>query len=401
MSSEPADERRHIVEFVALMALLTSLVALSIDAMLPALSEIGADLGVARPNDSQWIITSLFLGLAVGQMIYGPISDSTGRKPAIYAGLVLFIAGCLLSLFATTFTTMLAGRFLQGIGAAGPRIVTIALVRDQYQGREMARIMSFVMMVFILVPALAPAIGQVLLIFAHWRMIFAGFLILAVIVFIWFALRQVETLTPDRRSAFSWKRIAQAIRETCTNRIALGYTITAGMIFGAFVGFLSSAQQIFQQQYDLGVQFPAYFAVLALSIGSASFVNAKLVIRYGMRALSKHALRLFCGISLIFVVIVYLTSGHPPLVALMAYFMSSFCCLGILFGNFNALAMDPLGHIAGTAAAVIASLTTLMSLSLGTIIGQAYDGTVMPLIIGFTCLGLMALGVMDWTEQGK
>lgn len=400
MNAEQSGESHRRFEFVALMALLTSLVALSIDAMLPALPEIGADLGVIEANDNQWIISALFIGLAVGQMIYGPLSDSTGRKPAIYAGLVFFIIGCLLSLFASTYTMMLAGRFLQGLGAAGPRIVTIALVRDRFQGREMARIMSFVMMVFILVPAIAPALGQMLLLIAHWRMIFAVFLLLAVIVFVWFALRQEETLTQERRAAFSWRRIGLAIRETFTHRIAFGYTMTAGFIFGAFVGFLNSVQQIFQQQYELGVLFPAYFAVLALSIGGASFINAKLVMRYGMRTLFRNALRLLCGLSLPFIFFAYFSAGHPPLPLLMLYLMCSFCCFGILFGNANALAMEPLGHIAGTAAAVIASLTTVISLTLGAMIGQAYNGTVMPLVIGFCVLGLTALAMMSWTERG-
>ncbi|MDH3229890.1 MAG: MFS transporter, partial [Alphaproteobacteria bacterium] len=186
-----------------------SLVALSIDAMLPALQEIGGDLGLHRGNDAQLVVSALFLGLAFGTMIYGPISDSTGRKPAIYAGFALFILGCLLSVAATSFPVMLAGRFLQGLGAAGPRIVAIALVRDGHQGRAMARIMSLVMAVFILVPVLAPAIGQGILMVAHWRAIFGVLLALALIALAWFALRQEETLTPDRRTPFSVLRIGR------------------------------------------------------------------------------------------------------------------------------------------------------------------------------------------------
>ncbi|MCK5621972.1 MAG: MFS transporter, partial [Alphaproteobacteria bacterium] len=207
-----------IGEFVARTALMISLVALSIDAMLPALQEIGADLGVQRDNNAQLAISALFLGLAVGQMIYGPISDSTGRKPPIYFGFALFILGCLLSATATSFPIMLAGRFLQGLGAAGPRIVMIALVRDQYAGRAMARIMSLVMAVFILVPALAPGIGQGILLVAHWRAIFVVFLALALVSLVWFALRQPETLTAGLRAPFSVLRIARAIHETCTHR---------------------------------------------------------------------------------------------------------------------------------------------------------------------------------------
>jgi DHA1 family bicyclomycin/chloramphenicol resistance-like MFS transporter len=378
-----------------------SLVALSIDAMLPALQEIGGDLGLRRDNDAQLVISTLFLGLAFGTMIYGPISDTTGRKPAIYAGFALFILGCLLSAAATTFPAMLAGRFLQGLGAAGPRIVAIALVRDRYEGRAMARIMSLVMAVFILVPALAPGVGQGILLVAHWRAIFGVLLGLALTALAWFAIRQPETLTPNRRTPFSVSHIGRAIHETCTNRTAFGYTIAAGLIFGAFIGFLNSAQQIFQGQYGLGPLFPLYFAVLALSIGGASWVNSRLVMRFGMRPLSGLALSVLSGVSLAFFGIAWTVAGDPPLWALMAYLMAAFFCIGILFGNFNALAIDPLGHIAGVAASVIGSLTTFISLLLGTAIGQGYDGTVLPLVGGFAALGIASFAVMRWAERGR
>lgn len=378
-----------------------SMVALSIDAMLPALQEIGSDLGARRGNDAQLILSALFLGLAFGQVIYGPISDSAGRKRPIYAGFALFILGCLLSAAATSFPMMLVGRFLQGLGAAAPRIVAIALVRDQYEGRAMARIMSLVMGVFILVPALAPGVGQGILLVAQWRAIFAFLLALALIALVWFAIRQPETLAQNRRVRFSLTRIGRAIHETCANRIAFGYTMAAGLIFGAFIGFLNSAQQIFQGQYELGRQFPLYFAVLALSIGCASWVNARLVMRFGMRPLSGLALSGLSGLAVIFFGIAWTVAGDPPLWALMAYLMTSFFCIGILFGNFNALAMEPMGHIAGVAASVIGSLTTFVSLFLGTVIGQSYNGTVLPLVGGFAALGIASFAAMRWAERGR
>lgn len=388
-------------EFVAMMAMLISLVALSIDAMLPALPRIGADLGVTEPNHYQLVLSVLFLGMAFGQLIYGPVSDSTGRKPAIYAGLVLFVLGCLLSVFATSFPVMLAGRFLQGLGAAGPRIVVMAVVRDQYAGRGMARIMSFVMALFIIVPALAPALGQAILAIGHWRAIFATFLGLALIAFAWFAIRQPETLPHNRRHPLSLWRIVDGVVETCANRQALGCTLAAGLIFGAFVGYLNSAQQVFQEHYGVGVLFPAYFAALALSMGGASVVNARLVMRFGMRYLSERALWVLSGLSVVFLAVTAVAAGDPPFWAFMAYFMVVFFCIGILFGNFNALAMEPMGHIAGVAAAVIGSLTTFISLLLGTVIGQAYDGTVLPLVAGFTGLGLAALVVLRRSERNR
>ena len=388
-------------EFVALVALMTSMVALSIDAMLPALTTIGAELGARQANDAQLILSALFLGLALAQMIYGPLSDSIGRKPAIYLGFALFIAGCLLSALATSFNAMLVGRFLQGIGAAGPRIVTIAIVRDQYEGRAMARIMSSVMAVFILVPALAPGLGQIILLVASWRAIFGMFLGVAVIAVVWFALRQPESLLPARRASFSLRRIAGAVREVCAHRVALAYTIAAGLIFGALVGYLTSAAQIFQGQYGLGERFPLYFAVLALAIGLASYVNSRLVMRYGMTLLSGAAVTGLAALSLGFFGIALAAAGDPPLWSLMAYLVPAFFCLGILFGNFNALAMEPLGHVAGVAASVIGSLTTFISLLLGTLIGRSYDGTVLPLVGGFAILGLAAAALMRWAERGR
>ena len=220
--------------------------------MLPALGEIGRDLGVARDNDVQLVVSLLFFGIAVGQLAYGPLSDSIGRKPALLAGLGLYMVGCLLSVFSQSFSVMLAGRLMQGLGVAGPRIVAVALIRDQYEGRLMARVMSFVMAIFIIVPIIAPAMGQGILLIASWRAIFGVFLAMAVAVSLWFTIRQPETLPLDRRIPFSPARVVSGFREVLTNRTALGYTITAGLVFGSFIGYLSTAQQVFQVQYGLG-----------------------------------------------------------------------------------------------------------------------------------------------------
>ena len=388
-------------EFVALMALMIALVALSIDAMLPALPTIGAELGVQRENDSQLIISLIFLGMAVGQIFYGPLSDSIGRKPAIYAGLALFLVGSTLSLVSQNFTMMLVGRLVQGIGVAGPRSVSVALIRDQYEGRAMARVMSFVMAVFILVPIIAPSLGQGILLVAHWRAIFGLFLILATIMFVWFALRQPETLLPDQRRPFSMTRFISALREIFANRVALGYTIVAGFVSGAFLGFLSSAPQIFQEQYGLGTQFPLYFAVLALASGAASFLNARLVMRFGMRMLSSRSMLVLATLSILFFGFASTQAGNPALWTTMGYLLATFFAVGILFGNLNAMAMAPLGHIAGIGAALVGSLSTLISVPLGTIIGQGYNGTILPLVGGFALLSILSLIVMHWTEKER
>lgn len=382
------------------MALLTSLVALSIDAMLPALSTIGTDLGVQRENGTQLVVTALFVGFAVGQLFFGPISDSTGRKPPIYVGLGLFMLGSILAMSAWNFPVMLLGRALQGFGAAAPRIVTIAMIRDQYEGRAMARVMSFVMAVFILVPMLAPALGQAVLLFANWRMIFALLLLLASVVLVWFAIRQHETLPPDQRKPFSLKRIGSAALEVGRDRWAVGYTISSGLIFGAFLGYLNSAQQIFQSQFALGTRFPLYFAALALSLGCASVVNAQLVMRFGMRLLSRRALQGLCLVSGGFFFYAWTMAGDPSLWTFMTWGALTFFCMGLVFGNFNAMAIESLGHIAGVAAAIIGSGATVISLLLGLLIGQSYNGTVLPLVGGFAILGILSLGAMHLTENG-
>ena len=391
--------RPGFTEFVVLIALIISLVALSIDAMLPALPKIARDLRFEHANDAQLVISMLFVGMGFGQILFGPLSDSIGRKLAINIGFIIFIFGCLLSLFAQDFGDMMTGRFLQGLGVAGPRIVSIALVRDCYEGREMARVMSYVMSIFILVPVIAPSIGQMILVYSTWHSIFALFLVLTGIAIVWFSLRQPETLPPERRIKLSVSQIFEGVRAICSIPVALGYTITMGFIFGAFIGYLSSSQQIFQEQYALGNQFVLYFGVLAASIGLASLTNAQLVLRFGMRRLSRTAMTIIVLLSAPFFMLAQHYQGHPPLSMLMTYLLIVFFFMGILFGNLNALAMEPLGHIAGLGAAVIGSISTLLSVTLGVIVAGAYDGTILPLTTGYAVFSALGLMTMHWTEK--
>ncbi len=383
------------------MAMMMSLVALSIDSMLPALSVIGADLAVTNANDNQLVVALLFLGLACGQLLYGPLSDSVGRKPAVYLGFGIFFVGGVLSLLATSLPVMLVGRFLQGLGLAGPRTLSLAIIRDQYSGRAMARVMSFIMSVFILVPMAAPALGQSILLVAGWRTIFGVILGLALLTVIWFFLRQPETLAAEARVQFSLSRIFTAVMEVLRHRASLGYTLAAGFVFSPFLGYLSSAQQVLQVQYGLGVLFPLYFAALALAIGTAAFLNGRMVMRYGMRFLCKCALSVLTTLALLALVFVNTSAGHPPLVWLMGYLAVTLFCVGILFGNLNAMAMEPLGHIAGVGAAVVGALSTFICVPFGILIGRGYDGSVLPLILGFAVFGTLTLGVMHWVERGE
>ncbi|MEM6796864.1 MAG: multidrug effflux MFS transporter [Acidobacteriota bacterium] len=400
MTTRPPEElpaQLPFREFVALMALMMSLVALAIDVMLPALARIGQDLGVSAQNDNQLILSVLFLGLALGQMVYGPLSDSRGRKPAVLAGFALFALGCLLSILASDLSTMLVGRFLQGLGLAGPRVVSVALIRDQYEGPGMARVMSFVVAVFIFVPMIAPALGQLILEVAPWRAIFVCLLALGSLICLWFMVRQPETLAAADRVPFSLGRTAAAVREIASIRASLGYTLTAGLVSGAFLGYLTSSQQILQQLYAQGDRFPLLFAALALCVGAASFLNGRLVLRFRMQALAKFATTALCLLSLLGLALFAAQGGKPPLGLLMAYLAVALFCVGILFGNLNALAMEPLGHIAGLGAAVVGSLTTLLSIPVGTWIGRGFNDTVLPMLLGFALCAALARGVLQWT----
>ena len=388
-------------EFIPLIALLISLDALSSDAMLPALSTMARELGAARANDAQFIITSLFLGLGVGQMLFGPLSDRIGRKAAIHSGLGIFMAGCLVSLLSSTFEAMIAGRLLQGIGVAAPHVVSMALVRDQYEGRQMARLMSLALAVFILVPTLAPALGQAIMWFAGWRAIFVTFLATASVALAWLALRQPETLPADRRRSFSPRAIARAVAEIMTIRASLGYTLASGFVFAPFIAYLSSAQQIFQQAYDTGALFPAYFAALSLAIGTALLINGRLVMRHGMRSLCKAASAFVVALSLAAFGAAFAFDGLPPLWLFMVYLMGAFMCVGLLFGNLAALAMEPLGHIAGVGAAVVTSLGTLVSVPLGMLIGQRFDGTMYALIGAFALFGAATHVALRFAESAQ
>jgi MFS transporter, DHA1 family, multidrug resistance protein len=386
-------------EFVIVISLMMSLTALSIDAMLPALPAIGEELRVRSANDRQLVVSSLFLGLSVGQLFFGPLSDSTGRKPAIYAGYALYLAGSLTCMVAFTFPMILAGRLLQGFGISAPRALALAIVRDRYEGRMMARVMSFVMTVFILVPMIAPSLGQVILRFASWRSIFFVFILIAVTTVLWFGIRMPETLSPHHRAPFSLQRLGRTTREVLGTRITVGYTVSAGLIGGAFLGYLSSAQQIYQELYGLGVQFPLYFALVSLSIGLASFVNARIVLRFGMRFLVRVSLSAIIGLSGLALAVTVFAAAQPPFWFLMVYLMLTFFCIGILFGNQNTLAMQPLGHLAGIGAAIVGALATLIQMVLGTTIGRTYDGTIAPLVAGFFVLGGLAMVAVFWAER--
>lgn len=388
-------------EFVALMALMMSLVALSIDAILPALGLIAHDLDVISSQTLQLVITSLFVGLGIGQLLLGPLSDSFGRKPVIYLGYVIFFAGSLLCVYAPTFEILLIGRFIQGLGLAAPRVLTTAIIRDKYAGREMAQVMSFIFVVFIIVPMLAPLLGQFILLWAGWPMVFGAMLAIGIVALVWFAIRQPETLKPQYRQPLRLQNLWAALKQVCQNRVAIGYTLTAGIISGAFFTYLGSAQPLFQQAYNLGDSFALYFAGLALAIGLSSLFNGKMVVIKGMQYMVWRALAGLAISSAVFLIIVVQQQGMPPLMWTTVYLVLVFSCIGILFGNLNALAMEPLGHLAGMGAAVVGSLSTLISAGLAIALSRFFDHTMVPLTATFLGAALAGAIISSWVEKNR
>ena len=385
-------------EFVTLMAFLMSIVALAIDAILPALIQIGSDIGVKNSTDNQLLIIMIFLGLGVGQLFFGSISDSLGRKPVVFMGLGVFIIASLICINATNLNTMIFGRILQGIGLSAPRTVSIAIVRDLYSGDYMARIMSFISVVFILVPIIAPALGKFILDHYNWQAIFYIQLLFSILLSIWFWIRQPETLLESQRKKLSSHIFVDGFKELIRYKRTIGFTIISGFITGSFMVYLSTAQQIFQLQYDLTEEFPFIFAGLAISVGAATFLNGTFVLKYGMEKLVTIALLAFFTISILYVVIFY-NNSNPNIYTLLTFFGLQFFAIGFLFGNLRALAMEPVGHIAGIASAITGFVSTMMAVPISSFIGKSVSATALPLFIGFSICGFLSILILIYLKR--
>ena len=380
-------------EFIALMASLMSVVALAIDALLPALELIGFSIGTVQASDNQLIIIMIFLGLGVGPLLFGPISDSLGRKPIVYMGFAIFIIASFICVFATSLEMMIAGRILQCIGLSATRTISIAMVRDSYSGDHMARIMSFITVVFLLVPIVAPAMGKFVLDHYNWQVIFYIQLIFSLLVSFWFWKRQPETLPSENRIPFTRHIFLDGIKELIKYKSTLGFTVISGFITGSFIVYLSGSQQIFQQQYGLVDEFPYIFAGLAISVGAATFLNGTLVLKFGMEKLVTLALLAFFGIPLLYIILFY-NASNPGIIVLLTFFALQFFAIGFLFGNLRALAMEPVGHIAGIGAAITGFISTLMAVPISTYIGKFIGNTALPLFVGFLICGLLSIFIL-------
>ncbi|MCX8997826.1 multidrug effflux MFS transporter [Rhizobiaceae bacterium BDR2-2] len=388
-------------EFIALIAMLMALNALAIDIMLPGLQQIGATLGVENENHRQYIVSSYLIGFGIAQLVYGPLADRFGRRIPLLTGLGIYIVAAIFSAFIPSFTGLLVLRFVQGLGAASMRVVTVSIVRDVYGGRQMAEAMSMIMMVFMIIPVIAPGIGQSILFVADWHMIFVFMAVAGLIVGGWTFTRLPETLAPTDMRPFTASSIASAFKIVLTDRVALNYTLASTFIFGALFGFINSAQQIYMGVYDLGAWFPVAFAAVALFMSLSSFINARLVGRIGMRRLSHGALLGFLGINLVWLVIQILGPQPMPFALFLCLFAASMFMFGWIGANFNSLAMEPLGHVAGTASSVLGFLSTVGGALIGAAIGQAFDGTALPLVAGFFAVSLVGSVFVLIAEKGK
>lgn len=378
------------LEFVALMAFLMSNVALSIDTVLPALPDIGLSLQVANSNHLQLVIIMIFLGLGVGELVFGTLSDSFGRRPIVYIGVGIFVLASFLIIWSPTLEMLLLGRVIQGIGLSAARSVSISIIRDTYQGDRMARIMSFIMTIFILVPMIAPLLGQLILLTYDWTAIFYFQLLFISITIFWFWARQEETLTAEKRIPISRHLFTNGLKEYLRFRNSVLFTIMAGILQGTFIAYLGSAQQIFQEQYQMIDEFPYIFGGLAFALGISTLLNSSLVLRYGMLRMVNFSLYLSVLSSLAYL-LCFSNVSNPTLSLLIAFLLVQFLALGSIFGNLSALAMQPIGHIAGIGAAIFSFISMTLGVIVAITIGYFIQDTAIPLFAGFCLSGVLAL----------
>lgn len=385
-------------EFVAFIAACMALNAMSIDIMLPALPLLHDDFKLASPNQAQSVIAFFLIGTGFSQIFYGPLADRFGRKPVIIAGLSLFILAGFLTLVADSFAALLAARALQGIGAGAPRVMAISLARDCYAGALMARVMSLAVMVFMIVPVLAPSLGQLVLMLApSWHWVFGVLLVSGIALLAWAVSRLSETLPPERRMPLTPRAVYSAYRQTLTTRRCVGYTTAVALIFGAHMGFIYSSQQIFVDVFHAEKSFPLLFAAIALTTGLAAFTNSKLVRRIGMRRLSVGSLIAIVVINLFHLALDL--AGYETLLLFMLLQGASVFTFGLLGANLNALAMEPMGHIAGTASSMIGFVSTIGGALIGIAIGFMFNGTVLPLNAAYVALAAASLAIAWRTEK--
>lgn len=386
-------------EFVAIVAAIMALNPLAMDLMLPGLPDVAKAFHITNINHAQAVLSVFLTGFGAGQFVIGPLADRFGRRPILIGGLVIYGIASLLAIIAPTFETLLLARGLQGLSTAAARVIATSIVRDCYSGRRMASVMSLAMMIFISVPVIAPSFGQAIMLFAEWHGIFIVLLVYGVLALVWIIARLPETLPLTERRSLAVGEVAKNFLHTITNRQTFGYALAAGSVQGILFGYVLSSQQIFTEIYGLGHYFPVAFAAIAFGIAVAGFINSRIVGRYGMRMISHTAL--VCQLVVAIAMLTAAIGGWLPLWLMMALATASLFTFGLMFSNFSALAMEPQGHIAGTASSLFGSITTLIGIAIGSAIGQYYNGTLIPLATGALLSSLFALIVVFVVEKGR
>ena len=386
-------------EFVVVIASIMALNPLAMDMMLPALPNIRSAFGIADANLPQMVLSTFLIGFGAGQFLMGPLSDRFGRRPVLIGGMILYGVASLLAIAAPSFELLLLARALQGFGTSATRVIATSIVRDCYAGRRMASVMSLAMMVFVAVPVVAPSFGQAVLLLTQWRGIFVVLMLYGVFTLVWSALRMPETLPEANRKSLAIGEVLRAYAQTVTNRQTLGYALACGGVWGAMVSFVFSSQQVFTEIYHLGHYFPLAFAAAATGVAIAGFLNSRIVGRVGMRVISHGALVVYAVVAAVMLVAEQMQM--LPLSLFMVLAMLMMFAFGLMMANFTALAMEPHGNIAGTASSLYGSITTLLGIGIGILIGQSYDGTLLPFAMGFFLCALTALAIAAITEKGR
>ena len=382
-----------------MIAMIMALTALAIDIMLPTFGAVRTEYGLAADSTApSAIVTFFFMGLATAQMFFGPLADRFGRKPVLYAGLALYVGSALAATFAPTLEMVLVSRFVWGVGAAAPRVVALSVVRDSYQGEAMARTMSIIMSIFVLVPVIAPTVGSLILSFASWRWVFGACAIAAASLAVW-TLRLPETLEPDNRVPLRFDSIVAAGKTVVTNRQTIGYTLAMTFLFGVFMSYLASSELIISDVFDRADQFPYVFGGIAAVMGAAMLINAGIVSRVGLNRLVHIVLVGYVAGSAGMVVLAVTTNGTPGFWVFISGLAVMLGMHALLIPNFNTMAMNPMGKVAGTAAAVIGTISTALGAALGATLDRLFDGTVLPFALGFFGCGVVAAGFVVWAER--
>ncbi|MEX1178535.1 MAG: multidrug effflux MFS transporter [Nitriliruptor sp.] len=389
------------IELTSFLALSMALAALGIDLLLPVYDSIRTDLGLAANSTAvTGLITTYFLGLAAGQLVYGPIADRYGRKRALHIGYAVYGIAALITAIGPSLGVLLVARFVWGLGAAGPRVVTLAIVRDTYEGERMAKAMSFIMAVFILVPVIAPSIAAGVATFVSWRWLAVGSALAAIGAAVW-ARRIPETLAPEHQLPMTYGRITAAAKVVVSNRQTVGYTLALTSMYGVFSSYLASSELIYSQVFDEGDRFPLIFGGLAAVMGVAMIANGRVVERIGTRRLAHGVLVGYLLAAASLVVLAVTTGGRPPLWLFLLGIAAMLISHALLIPNFNTIAMTPMGAIAGTAAAVIGATQIAVGALLGALLDRTFDGTILPLSFGFLGYGLLAFGLVLYAERGQ